>query len=188
MGEKYEQIGLRHRLKIKELLDLRYSVADIASIIGYCKSAIYREIQRGTIDDSLYDPYYAQSCHEKKIKQKKRKSKLLDEKIAKYISDLILKEQLSPERIIDRLAEKENEHGFEDIPKSPHTIYSAIDKGLIPGVTRKTLLQKCSVVFNNGLVCIPKWVRSELGIEDGDVLYFEISEKRELIYKKAAIQ
>lgn len=175
-------INLEQRLKIKEMLNMGNRVIDIADTLGLHSNTIYNELKRGDLDGS-YNPYYAQSLHEKNSKNKGRTDKLSDVNLAKYIADLILTEQLSPEKIVDLLAE--DNRGFSNVPHSAVTIYSAIDKGLIPGVTRDSLLTKCSTVFNNGQVCIPKWVLDKLDIKDGDVLLLEVTEDNEIVYRKA---
>lgn len=103
--------------------------------------------------------------------------------MAEYISGLILEEHLSPEKIVDLLAE--DDRGFPDVPQSPNTIYNAIDKGLIPNVTRESLLSNSCTVFSGGQICIPKWVLDKLEIRDGDILQLEVTENGEMIYRKA---
>lgn len=180
MGRTFKHLDMQKRLKLKEMLDSGRSVADIAVACGVNSSAIYREIERNSTEGK-YDPYYAQSIYEDKLKKKGR-SKLADKELAEYISRLILVDHLSPEKIIDLLAE--NDRGFLNAPQSPRTIYNAIDKGLIPNVTRESLLSKTCIVFSDGKICIPKWVLNKLNIKDGDVLQLEITEKNEIIYSK----
>ena len=73
---------------------------------------------------------------------------------------------------------------FSDIPQPPKTIYTAIDRGLIPGVSREDLLQRTSRVYSGGQICIPRWVLEKLDIKDGDVLELEITDDGSLIYRK----
>lgn len=89
-------------------------------------------------------------------------------------------QHLSPEKIVDLLAR--DDKGFSDVPQSPNTIYNAIDKGLIPNVTRESLLFKSCTVFSGGQICIPRWVLEKLHIKDGDVLQLEITEENEIVY------
>lgn len=117
---------------------------------------------------------------EGRLKKKGRpESKLSDKDLAEYISGLILKEHLSPEKIVALLAE--DDRGFSDVPQSPNTIYNAIDKGLIPNVTRESLLSKSCTVFSGGQICIPKWVLDKLEIKDGDTLQIEVTKENEII-------
>lgn len=182
MGRTFKHLNFEKRLIIKDMLNADKSVSDIAKAIGVCYQTIYYELQKNSYEGS-YDPHYAQQQYEKNLKNKGRTEILSDRDLAKYISDLILIQHLSPERIVEKLAE--NDRGFSDVPKSSHTIYSAIDKGLLPNVTRESLLSRSSTVFCGGQICIPKWVLDKLSINDGDVLLLEITDDNEIVYKKA---
>jgi AbrB family looped-hinge helix DNA binding protein len=181
MGRTFKHMDLEQRLKIKEMLDSGYSVLDIAHNLGFHRSAIYRELEKGSSENG-YNPHIAQEMYEKKLKNKGRTEIVLSNPdLQKYIADLILTEHFSPEKIVDLLAENS---AFPDAPRSCSTIYSAIDKGLIPGVTRDSLLSKSSTVFSGGQICIPKWVLDKLNIKDGDILDLEITSNNEIVYKK----
>lgn len=190
MKEKRPRLTLEKRLKLKELLDANEHVTNISRVLEVSRGTVYLELKRKDPEGN-YDPYYAQAHYEKLQETKGRQSMLLDKGLAEYISKAmaeyiskaILIEHLSPERIVERLSEAP--HGFPAAPKSPYTIYCAIDKGLIPGVTRESLLQRTSTVFKGGQVCIPSWVREKLDIKDGDILRLEITEGGGILYKKA---
>lgn len=172
--KKFRHIKLEQRIKIKEMLDLGHGVSKIAKDLGYCHVTIYKELERCGLQED-YDPYYAQSIYEKNLKKKGRIDKLSNLDLAKYISDLILTEHLSPEKIVALL--KEDSRGFSNVPHSAKTIYSAIDKGLIPNVTREILLKNVSTVFGGGHICIPKWVLDKVGIKDGGNHLFTLVER-----------
>lgn len=183
MGKTFKHMDLQQRLELKEMLDSGCSILEVANALGVHQSAVYREIERGGIEGG-YDPYHAQSLYEGRLKKKGRtESKLSDRDLAEYISGLILKEHLSPKKIVALLAE--DDRGFSDVPQSPNTIYNAIDKGLIPNVTRESLLPKSCTVFSGGQICIPKWVLDKLEIKDGDTLLLEVTKENEIIYRKA---
>ena len=182
MGRTFKHLVFEQRLVIKDMLDAGKSIADIAKAIGVSYQTIYYELKRNPHERN-YNPYYAQQQYEKKSKNKGRTEILSDKDLTKYISDLILIQHLSPERIVEKLAK--DDRGFSDVPQSPSTIYSAIDKGLLPNVTRESLLSKNSTVFSGGQICIPKWVLDKLNIEDGDVLSLEVTDNNEIVYKKA---
>ena len=93
---------------------------------------------------------------------------------------LILEEKLSPAKIIDRLQEEK----WSTAPKARATIYSAIDGGLIPGVTRESLNSYVTTMFNDGQIHIAKWVRNALDLNDGDELLFEVVDNK-IIFTKA---
>lgn len=182
MKGKYKRLDLEQRIRIKEMLDSNRNINDIANTLGYSRMTIYNELERGNWNGN-YNPYFAQAQHELNVKQQGRPSKFLDTDLAKYIANLILKEHLSPEKIVVLLAE--DNKGFSGVPRSSKTIYSAIDRGLIPGVNRESLKKKHSIVFNNGQICIPQWVLEKLEIKDGDMLLFEVTKFNEIVYRKA---
>lgn len=181
MGRTFKQMQAEQRWKLKAMLEDGRSIADIAKSLGFHRSAIYREIERGS-QGGCYDPQYAQMRCEEKQREKGREEKLADRELAGFISDLIRTEHLSPEKIIEVLQKSGNQ--FSDIPQSPKTIYTAIDKGLIPGVSREDLLQRTSRVYSGGQICIPRWALERLDIKDGDVLELEITDDGSLIYRK----
>lgn len=177
MGKTFKHIDLQQRLKLKEMLDSGCSILEVANALEVHRSAVYRELERGGWEGG-YDPYYAQSLYEGRLKKKGRpECKLSNKDLAEYISGLILMEHLSPEKIVDLLAK--DDKGFPDVPQSPNTIYNAIDRGLIPNVTRESLLSKSCTVFSGGQICIPKWVLDKLKIEDGNTLQIEVTKENE---------
>ena len=70
------------------------------------------------------------------------------------------------------------------MPLSVNTIYSAIDNGLIPGVTRNSLHPTKAKMFSNGMVCIPKWIREEFGFHDGDSFSVEVQKDGAILFRK----
>ena len=77
--------------------------------------------------------------------------------------------------------QKEN---WSTAPKTKTTIYSAIDDGLIPGVTRESLNSYVTTMFSDGQIHIAKWVRNALDLNDGDELLFEVVGNK-IIFTKA---
>ncbi len=157
------------------------SISHIARTLGVVRQTIYSEIERGNSKGN-YDPYFAQAQYEKRQRNKRRRSILLDKGLAEYISKSILINHLSPEKIVERLSR--DPHGSPTVPRAVMTIYHAIDNGLIPGVTRESLLQRTVVVSKDGQVWIPSWAREKLGIKGGDILQFEITEDGGILYRK----
>jgi IS30 family transposase len=165
---------------IKQMLDDGYSIKDIAKKLGVHQATIYREKNRSE-SPCQYDPELAHSTYLKKLEAKGRTPKLeLDKTLANYISKLILEESLSPEEVIKQLREE----GYQNIP-SKNTIYTAIDKDLIPYVTRSTLLlkRKKTHMFSNGLIKVPKWICAELDIQDNEDLDIDVIEGKIVIKK-----
>lgn len=180
MSRTFTQLSLEQRKQIKELLDENISKRAIANLIGVHHSTIYREIEKGTID-GVYNPEYAESQYQMKLSQKGQTAILYSNPdLACYISELILKEHLSPDKIAKRIKEDSR---YRSISISRETIYNSIENGLIPNVTKESL-HTTSTIFNGGQIVIPKWVMEKLNLQDGDVLQLEISENNEIIYSK----
>lgn len=181
MARTYRRLTYEQRFQIKKMLDNGYNPLHIANALGFTNPSIYREIALGSVNGQ-YDPTFAQRQSEARAANKGAPALLSpNSELALYISRAILEEHLSPERIIEKLR-KESEYGR--FPKSVRTIYSAIDKGMIPGVTRDTLKSYCTTVFNNGHVCLPKWLRESMHISDGDNLYIQVDKETITLTKK----
>lgn len=180
VGNFYKHLSYDNRIMIKQMLDDGYSIKDIAKKLGVHQATIYREKKRSE-SPRQYDPELAHSMYLKQLETKGRTPKLeLDKTLANYISKLILKESLSPEEVIKQLREE----GYQNIP-SKTTIYAAIDGGLIPSVTRQTLLlkRKKTHMFSNGLIKIPRWICNELDLKDNEDLDINIVDGKIVIKK-----
>ncbi len=136
--EVYKKLSFDDRKIIERMVSIGHSVTDIAKVLNKSNVTIYYELKRC----KDLDKYNANYAHQDALNRKKNlgsKAKLeLDEVLAQYISKMILEESLSPVEIINRL-QSEN---YPNFPTSKNTIYAAIDSGLIPSVTRETLLLK----------------------------------------------
>ncbi len=175
----YSHLSLRKRNKIKKMLNEGYSKSDIAKSVGVSCPTIYHEINRGLVNGE-YDPKYS---HERYIKNlsRKRNGSFFEKNIeaALYVSNLILEEGCSPKQVI-KLHQSNKE--FDEFPSSVNTIYGAIKKGLIPGVTMENIRSQ-TTVMNYDIVHIAKWVQEEIGWNNGDKLHFEIDHDK-LIFTK----
>jgi IS30 family transposase len=164
------------------MLDDEISVRAIAKYLGFHQSAIYREIKRGTMN-GVYNPENSEERYQNQLRKCGKEAIIsANPKLAQAISDYILKDHLSPEKIIEALKERADE--FPETPKSCNTIYNAIDNGLIPKITRDSLRSEETTVHNNGNVFLATWLREELGIKDGDTLHFEVTEDKKIIFTK----
>lgn len=179
MRKTFSQLSYEQRLDIKNSLDAGMSKRAIADRIGVHRSTIYNEIDRGTIDGT-YNPEYAEERYKHMCSGKGRVPILESEpELAQYISEMILTEHLSPEKIANII---KSEKRCKSI--SVNTIYRAIDTGLIPCVTREDLRSTSSMIFSGGQIVIPKWAMEQLDLHDGDTLHFEILDEQKIIYKK----
>lgn len=159
-----KNLSYEQRKMLADYLRKGLNKAEIAEKIGCCLATVYREIDKGT-QNGVYDAEYSQRKYEEFLKAKGRKEILLvDQQLAEEISHYILTEKMSPGKII-RLLEGQGKHC-----PSKTTIYAAIDKGLIPNVTREDLHSKVTTMFSNGQIHVPSWIRAEMDIKDGDLL------------------
>lgn len=180
MPRTYSHLSYEQRLRVKGLLDKGTKKVDIARALGIHNATIYREIDRGSIN-GIYDPGHAEEQYRGHLSEKGRPTICsISPELAQHIAMLILEEKLSPAKIIDRLQEEK----WSTAPKARATIYSAIDGGLIPGVTRESLNSYVTTMFSDGQIHIAKWVRNALDLNDGDELLFEVVDNK-IIFTKA---
>lgn len=180
MPRTYNHLSYEQRLRIKELLDKGTKKVDIARALSIHNATIYREIDRDSIN-GIYDPDHAEKQYRGHLSEKGRQPICsISPELAQHIARLIIEEKLSPARIIDRLQEGK----WSTAPKARATIYSAIDDGLIPGVTRESLNSYVTTMFSDGQIHIAKWVRNTLDLNDGDELLFEVVDNK-IIFIKA---
>ena len=182
MSKPFKQLTYEKRLEIKELLDsdTKISARAIADVIGVHHSTVSREIKKGMVDGA-YNPEYAEQQAQLTRADKGRVPILEAEpELAAHIANLILTDHLSPEKIVYMI---KTDSRYEDL--SVNTIYNAIDNELLPGVTRESLRSYSSTIFSGGQIVIPKWVMEQLALKDGDILQFEISDNKEIVYKKS---
>ena len=181
MGKQHSHLSYENRMLIKQMIESGSCKKDIAIKLGVSLATVYRELKRSG-DSKKYDPEIVQQSYEKMIRSKGRKNKLeLNPELAEYISKLVLEKNLSPSQIIDRLRIEK----YTECHLSRNTIYAAIDKGLIPNVTRETLLlkRKKTHMFSNGLINIPKWICEELDIQDNETLDIDVLNETIIIKK-----
>ena len=162
---------LEQRRLIRRMLDENRTKTDIARAVGTNRATIYREIERGTVE-GVYDPDYAHQAYRAQLAQKGARPMLAaDPDLARRIADMILEEKLSLTQVLERL---KTEDAAAAVPRSRMTLYAAIDRGLIPGVTRDSLNTDTVTVSAGGQVRIVQWVRNRLNIREGDTLRFEV--------------
>ena len=167
--KKYKRITFEDRQFIQMRYNSGVSIKKIANELGYSYQSIKAEIERGYICNT-YNAEYAQADYLLKKSSKFKKSMFeSDRSLAEYVSRAILNDKMSPEDIIENLKYTK----FNVKPLSKNTIYSAIDAGLIPGVSRETLKHKRTHLFSNGILKMPRWILDELNINDGDELSIE---------------
>ena len=177
----YKRLSYEDRKQIEQMLSDGLPVSFIANTLNKTHQAIYHELKRCK-SCSDYNADYAQQDYVTRNEGNGRTPLLeIDKALAQRISKLIQEDSLSPSDIVIRLREENCTH----IPLSRNTIYAAIDKGLIPNVTRETLLlkRKKTHMFSNGLIKIPRWICDKLDLRDGEDLDIDISDEGIIIKK-----
>lgn len=144
--KKFKHLDYSKRQQIERMLKKKYTPYEISSCLDVALSTIYLEIKRGTCEQLKsdltkvmeYKADLAQYKYEANLKKKGRRAKLeRDQKLNKHIYSLIKDKRYSPKAIIYELVN--GGINFNENIKSYTTIYSAIKKGLIPGIKRKDL-------------------------------------------------
>lgn len=174
-----KHLSYEQRLKIEEMRNANCSVQSIADQIGVSRSTIYKEFERGDKDGKYYaDISYAR--YQSYLLKKGRVAIIPDNpKLQTFISNKILEEGKSPKQIEIELREMQDTElgtvGYE-------TIYSAIKKGYIPGVTMETLRSNIATLQKEGNVYIPKWILEKCVLKPGQK--FEVSLEKDTINLK----
>jgi len=171
------------RLKLKELLDCSISISFIAQELGVCRQTIYNELRRGKDETGNYNPFFSEKQFRLRQQNKGHSAMLKGHpELAAHVADLILQNHYSPKQIVKILESESLKEAV--VPSSVNTLYSAIDNGLIPGVTRESLRSNKTKMFSGGMVCIPKRIREKFSFCDGDVFDIEILDDKTIVLKK----
>lgn len=179
----YTQLSYYQRLYLKDMLDKNLSKVLIAERLHVHRSTVFNEIKRGSVN-GVYDPEYREEQAREKAVKREAVLKA-DKQLAEYVARLILEEHLSPERIVEHF--KEEEHGFAAYPTSPVTIYTAIDMGWVPNVTRDDLNANIDADITtviNDSIRIPAYIRRKLKIKHGDKFRFECKKNGTIVIRK----
>lgn len=142
---KYRRMTWTDRLVIEKLYNKGSPYRVIAEITGFCVSSVYREVQHGLYDYldggtwlqvKKYSAQIAQDYADWQATAKGISIKL--DKNYAYASHVSAEIQSgrSPDQIVGRLRKK------GEWTVSTPTLYRYIDKGYIPNVTNKNLLEK----------------------------------------------
>ena len=145
--KNYRHLSWNDRLTIERMLLKKYPKKAIADAIGCSLGTIYNELARAKYihtnsdltNEERYSPDLAEQRYRQMLKKKGKKPLIIqDKKLCQYISYMIKEMKYSPEAI---LLELNNNKGvsFDIKIKSVNTIYDAIKKGYIPGITMEYL-------------------------------------------------
>jgi bifunctional DNA-binding transcriptional regulator/antitoxin component of YhaV-PrlF toxin-antitoxin module len=184
----YKHFTLEDRKLIEKMLKAGSRAQSIADSVGVHYSSLYREIKRGETDDG-YNAEYADAQYRNKLQDKGATPILIaDSDLADFISKCLLEKCLSPRQTIALIESGETPFSPDSAP-SVQTIYSAVENGYIPNVTKEKLsMHRKATMFSDGHIIIPKKIRSLLSFEDGDVFEIEINEEtQEIVIKKRSL-
>lgn len=177
MKEKFKHLTYEDRKFIEHSIKSGIDKKVIAKTIGIHLATLYREIKNYKNNLENYSAKTAQQAYEEKQKNKGPDKILSDLSISLQISKLILHDNKTVKDVIKELNK-------QNIKISRNTIYSAIDSGLIPNVTRKSVKKETTKVFSKGLICLPVEIKRELNIKDGDEFFISIENKKIILTKK----
>ena len=177
-----KNITYAQRQQLREMLSSGDSKITIAKALGISRSSVYNELERGNLNGE-YDPEYAERIMQTNRAKKTGRQPILADnpELVSRIAAMILDEHLSPEKIIECFKQEKFENG--EFPLSTLTIYRAIDKGLIPGVTRDSLKADTTSIYDD-VLRFPSWFRNKLKIQDGDIFRFEANNTGQIILTK----
>lgn len=159
MGSKH--FTYEERKAMEDYLKLGITRKEIAHRLNKAPNTIYREYKRGLLKqetNGVVIKQYSASKAEEQYQEGLHSSKnntLYYKKIEEITR--LLREGNSPETVADKLG----------ISKT--TVYSYIKKGRVPEFTEEELRKRHRIVkvFSDGHIILPKALRSELSIEDG---------------------
>lgn len=143
MGKKFKQLTFNDRLRIEVLVKAGHKPKEIAEILHFHISTIYRELKRGTFTarnsdettEERYSPDIAQEKKNEVLANKGADLKIGNEiEFANRIEEIIIEEGYSPAAAL-AVMEKE---GY-DFTICVTTLYSYIDKGVFLNLTNKEL-------------------------------------------------
>ena len=185
MRRKFRHITFEDRIKIKQYLDAGMSFSKIGTSLGFCTTTISLEVKRGspTGRPRDYDPAFSNE-RAKMTREGMGRVPILEsnQAVAERIAKMILVDKLTVPEVTKRLAA-----GDCNNPKCPisiNTIYRAIDEGLIPGVSRETLIPSKSKMSAGGFICIPQGLRQRFDFHDGDIFEVEALDDGRIVLTK----
>ncbi len=164
MPRSFNRLTLDDRIKIKSMSDSGNTAKAIAEALGMHVATVYRELKSGKGSDGIYDPYYAENKTKDLRKRAGQSSKLKQYDMAEYLRECLVEREMSLSEIVTEISEKD----LFPTSITEMTIYSYIDDGMIPDVTRETLNRSKTRMYGDGLLRVPKWVRKQYGFSDGD--------------------
>ena len=186
MRKLYKHLTLEQRLMIEEKIYTGVGVQEIAQELGVSNASIYRELKRGAVNGK-YSAEDSQARYEKNLSSKGIQPLILqNQKLRDYIARQITVEKKSPKEIEEQLLREDD---LELGSVCHQTIYDAVYKGYIPGVTIEDYRNNCATVQKDGSIYLPKWfaeryeivqgMQFELSVEDDKIILHPINHAQE---------
>ena len=146
--KRYKHLNEGDRYKLEVLLAEKKKISEIAKLLGYDRSTIYREKKRGTVrriqsDLRIKEQYRADVAQRKYVESGKNKERGLkigkDRKLEAYLRKKIVEEKFSPDAAIGSIKEKGLKFKGMICTK---TLYNYIDAGIFSGISNANLWEK----------------------------------------------
>lgn len=167
-----KQMSRSDRIKMEALLNAGHSKREVAELLHYHRSTIYREYNRGKYmhrnsdytESERYSSDLGQKEHDYAQEGKGRSLKIgNDRKLAEYIEDKIVNDKFSPEAA---LADAERSEIEFKTKISVRTLYRYIDNGIFLKLTNKHLPIKSKKKNHNKKVRVQKRANAGESIEN----------------------
>lgn len=172
MREAFRQMSHSDRIKMEALLNAGHSKREIAKLLHFHRSTIYREYDRGRYmhrnsdytEEERYSSDLGQKAHDYAQEGKGRALKIgNDLELAEYIEDKIINEKYSPEAALAAVA---NDGRRFKTSISVRTLYRYIDNGIFLKLTNKELPIKGKRKRHNKKVRVQKRAAAGESIEN----------------------
>ena len=145
MGKLFKQMSHSDRIKMEALLNAGHKKSEVAKLLHFHRSTIYREYDRGKYmhlntdytKEERYSSDLGQESHDIASEGKGRSLKIgADRELAEYIEDKIVNKKYSPEAALAGANREEKQFKTQI---SLRTLYRYIDNGLFLKLTNEYL-------------------------------------------------
>ena len=170
--KKFKQLSHNDRIKMEALLNAGHSKAEVAKLLHFHRSSIYREYDRGKYmhrnsdytEEERYSSDLGQKAHDWNAQAKGKSLKIgNDRELAECIEEKIVNDKYSPEAALAEIARGEKKF---KTTISVRTLYRYIDNGIFLRLTNKELPIKGNRKEHNKKVRVQKRASAGESIEN----------------------
>lgn len=170
--KKFKQLSNNDRIKMEALLNAGHSKAEVAKLLHFHRSSIYREYDRGKYmhrnsdytEEERYSSDLGQKAHDWNAQAKGKSLKIgNDRELAECIEEKIVNDKYSPEAALAEIARGEKKF---KTTISVRTLYRYIDNGIFLRLTNKELPIKGNRKEHNKKVRVQKRASAGESIEN----------------------